>query len=393
MSSPPDRDPEAPPEERAPTADAASPPLAGLKVLDLSRILAGPYAAQILGDMGADVIKVEHPRGDDTRRWGPPEHEGDAVYYLTANRNKRARAVDFNDPEQLAAVTELAREADVLLENFKVGALTRFKLDYARVSARNPGIVYCSITGFGQTGPYARRPGYDALIQAMGGLMSITGPDRETPTKVGVAIADITTGLYAVIAILAALRERERSGLGQHIDLSLLDTQASWLANIAMNYLTTGDVPEPMGTAHPTIVPYQSFATRDRPLCVAIGNDEQFRRFAARLEAPWADDPRFATNAARVEHRADLVDEIEARLRSRTRAEWLERLEGAGFPFGPVNDLAELASDPHARARSLFTTMDDGRTPCIRSPLRFSRTPIRGYRRPPALDEHPDAEF
>lgn len=370
-------------------------PLAGLRVLDLSRILAGPYAAQILGDLGADVIKVEHPHGDDTRRWGPPEFEGSAAYYLACNRNKRARVLDFADPCDLAALHELVAGADVLLENFKVGGLARFGLDYDTLAARHPRLVYCSITGFGQTGPDAGRVGYDAMIQAMSGLMSITGPDAAHPTKVGVAVADLGTGLYAVIAILAALRERERSGRGQHIDLALLDTQVAGLANVAMNFLCTGQVPRPLGDAHPTIVPYQSFRAADRPLMLAIGNDAQFRSFCAVLGEPWADDPRYATNPARVAHRDELVAAIAARLSEEPRDHWLAAFAAAPepFPHGPIRDLAEVAADPQVQARGLFDKMSDGRTPCIKNPITFSRTPIDHYAPPPKLGEHDGATW
>jgi crotonobetainyl-CoA:carnitine CoA-transferase CaiB-like acyl-CoA transferase len=368
--------------------------LSGLKVLDLSRILAGPFAAQLLGDLGADVIKIERPSvGDDTRQWGPPFLGDDAVYYHTANRNKRSRALDFaaaRDREQLLSLID---DADVLLENYRPGGLARYGLDYASVAARNPRLVYCSITGFGSDGPYADRAGYDALIQAMGGLMSITGPGPEQPTKVGVALTDLATGLYAATAILAALRERDRSGRGQHCEVALFDTQISLLANVAMNYLATGAVPTPRGNAHPTIVPYQTFATLDRPLMIAVGNDRQFADLCRALDVAWHEDPRFATNPGRVEHRQELVPMLAARLASESRATWLARFASADFPHGPVNDLDDLAADPHVAHRQSFTVMDDGETPCLRSPLRFSRTPILAYRRPPALNADPEAGF
>jgi crotonobetainyl-CoA:carnitine CoA-transferase CaiB-like acyl-CoA transferase len=373
---------------------ASSSPLSGLRVVDLSRVLAGPYAAQILGDLGADVIKIEHPRGDDTRRWGPPEHDGAAAYYLSANRNKRSRVVDFTDPPQLAGLLELIAGADVLIENYKVGDLARHGLDHHTLLARSPRLVYCSVTGFGQTGPLAPRAGYDALIQAMGGLMSVTGPDPAHPTKVGVAVADLGTGLYAVIAILAALRERDRSGLGQHCDLALLDVQVAGLANLGMNYLCTGVVPRPLGDAHASIVPYQSFAAADRPLMLAVGNDVQFAALARVLGEPgWSADPRYATNPARVAHRDRLVAAIAEKFATRPRAHWLAALAEAGVPHGPIQDLGELADDPQVRARDLLTAMDDGRTPCLRSPINLSRTPIEHYRRPPRLGEHPDADW
>ncbi|MCY0993926.1 CoA transferase [Nannocystis sp. ILAH1] len=376
--------------------EKAALPLAGLRVLDLSRILAGPSAAQLLGDLGADVIKIEHPLGDDTRRWGPPDFEGGAAYYLACNRNKRSRVLDFKRPADRDVLLSLLANADVLLENFKVGDLARHGLDYAGLAPRFPRLVYCSITGFGQTGPDAGRVGYDALIQGLGGLMSITGQDAEHPTKVGVAVADLGTGLYAVVAILAALLERSRSGLGQHIDLALLDTQVAGLANIAMNFLCTGEVPRPLGNAHPTIVPYQSFATADRPLMLAVGSDPQFASLCVALGEPgWAVDPRFVTNPARVTHRAELVARLEQRLSQKTRDEWLQIFAAATpqFPHGPIRDLAEVAADPQVTHRGLFTAMDDGRTPCLKNPIVFSRTPIDHYRRPPRLGEHPDATW
>ncbi|MCY1066893.1 CoA transferase [Nannocystis sp. RBIL2] len=376
--------------------EKAALPLAGLRVLDLSRILAGPSAAQLLGDLGADVIKIEHPLGDDTRRWGPPDFEGGAAYYLACNRNKRSRVLDFKRPADRDVLLSLLADADVLLENFKVGDLARHGLDYAALAPRFPRLVYCSITGFGQTGPDAGRVGYDALIQGLGGLMSITGQDAEHPTKVGVAVADLGTGLYAVVAILAALLERSRSGLGQHIDLALLDTQVAGLANIAMNFLCTGEVPRPLGNAHPTIVPYQSFATADRPLMLAVGSDPQFASLCVALGEPgWAVDPRFVTNPARVTHRAELVARLEQRLSQKTRDEWLQIFAAATpqFPHGPIRDLAEVAADPQVTHRGLFTAMDDGRTPCLKNPIVFSRTPIDHYRRPPRLGEHPDATW
>lgn len=376
------------------TGGATRGALAGIRVVDLSRILAGPYAAQILGDLGADVIKIEQPgRGDDTRRWGPPFLDGTAVYYMTANRNKRSRAIDFTTEEGKDALFELLEQADVLVENYKTGGLAKYGLDYASVAARCPRLVYCTISGFGSTGPYAEQPGYDALIQAMGGLMSITGPGPGQPTKVGVAITDLMSGLYATIAILAALRARDETGRGQHCEISLFDTQVSALANVAMSFLATGVVPQPRGNAHETIVPYQSFATADAPLMIAIGNDAQFAELARRLGEAWADDPRFATNPARVAHRDTLVALLSARLKERPRAAWLEVFRGASFPFGPIQDLGELARDPQLRARDLFTTMGDGRTPCLRSPIRLSETPIAAYRPPPRLDADKDARF
>lgn len=376
--------------------EKAALPLAGLRVLDLSRILAGPSAAQLLGDLGADVIKIEHPLGDDTRRWGPPDFDGSAAYYLACNRNKRSRVLDLKREDDREVLLSLLAGADVLLENFKVGDLARHGLDYPTLAPRFPRLVYCSITGFGQTGPAAGRVGYDALIQGMSGLMSVTGLDRENPTKVGVAVADLGTGLYAAVAVLAALHERQRSGLGQHIDLALFDAQVAGLANVGVNYLCTGEVPRPLGNAHPTIVPYQSFVAADKPLMLAIGSDLQFASLCVALGEPgWAVDPRFVTNPARVAHRAELVARLEHRLSQKTRDEWLAIFAAADpqFPHGPIRDLAEVAADPQVAHRGLFTTMDDGRTPCLKNPIVFSRTPLNQYRPPPRLGEHPDATW
>lgn len=376
--------------------EKAALPLAGLRVLDLSRILAGPSAAQLLGDLGADVIKIEHPHGDDTRRWGPPDFAGTAAYYLACNRNKRSRVLDLKRPEDRATFAQLLAGADVLIENFKVGDLARSGLDYPALAPDHPRLIYCSITGFGQTGPSAARAGYDAMIQGMSGLMSVTGPGPDQPTKVGVAVADLSTGLYAVIAILAALHERQRSGLGQHIDLALLDTQVAGLANVGMNFLCTGQTPRPLGNAHPTIVPYQSFATADRPILLAIGSDPQFRGLCAALGEPaWADDPRFATNAARLAHRDLLIPQIAAHLSQKPCKTWLTIFAAAApqFPHGPIHDLAEVAADPQVEHRRLFTTMDDGHTPCIKNPIVLSRTPLDRYTPPPRLGEHNDATW
>jgi len=376
-------------------------PLQGVVVLDLSRILAGPWATQVLADFGADVIKIEHPRGgDDTRQWGPPyladaagRPTSESAYYLSANRGKRSVAIDFSRPEGQELVRRLASGADVLIENFKVGGLDRYGLGYDAMRTQNPRMVYLSISAFGQDGPDAAKPGYDAMIQGMGGLMSLTGASDATPgggpQKVGVAVADLMCGMYAVAGILAALQERERSGLGQYIDLSLLDTQVAWLANQAMNYLVTGQPPTRQGTAHPNIVPYQAFGTADGHLMLAVGNDAQFERFCQAAGATeLAADTRFATNAERVAHRTVLVPAVEVLLRQRTTAEWLAVLAAAQVPCGPINDLAQVFAEPQVRHRGLRFELPHpaaGQVPGVRNPVRFGRTPIEYDRPPPPL--------
>jgi crotonobetainyl-CoA:carnitine CoA-transferase CaiB-like acyl-CoA transferase len=371
-------------------------PLQGLRVLDLSRVLAGPWATQILADLGAEVIKVERPgTGDDTRGWGPPfvagadGTTGDAAYFLAANRGKRSLAIDIADPRGAAIVRAIAAAVDVVVENFKVGALARYGLDYAALAAVRPDLVYCSITGFGQDGPNADRPGYDFVIQAMSGLMSITGAAEGQPTKVGVAICDITTGLYATIAILAALRHRDATGEGQHIDMALFDTTLGWMANQAMNYLVSGKAPCAMGNAHPNIVPYQDFATATRRIAVAVGNNGQFRAFAAALGRPeWADDTRFATSAARVANRAALVAAIETVLTTAPARHWLAALDAAGVPAGPVNTLEQAFAEPQTAARGLVIEQRHPLAGSIRTmaqPMRFSRTPVDHGAPPPLL--------
>jgi len=381
--------------------------LSHLKVLDLSRVLAGPWAGQILGDLGAEVIKVERPgNGDDTRAWGPPylkdaqgQSTGEAAYYLSANRNKSSVTIDFTKPQGQRLVRALVAGCDVLIENFKVGGLAAYGLDYVSLKEANPGLIYCSITGFGQTGPYARRAGYDFMVQGLGGLMSLTGraheEEGEGPVKVGVALTDILTGLYSSVAILAALAERERSGEGQRIDMALLDVQVACLANQAMNYLTTGIAPKRLGNAHPNIVPYQDFPTADGDFILTVGNDQQFRRFArvAGFEG-WADDPRFATNAARVEHRAVLVPLIRQATVFKTTSEWVALLEEAGVPCGPINDLSQVFNDAQVKARKLEVTMAHplaGTLRQVASPLRLSRTPVEYRLAPPLLGEHTEA--
>ncbi|MBR0870820.1 CoA transferase [Bradyrhizobium tropiciagri] len=368
-----------------------------LRVLDLSRILAGPWATQLLADLGAEVIKIERPgEGDDTRGWGPPfvvgkhEHDLFAAYYLAANRGKKSVAIDFSKPQGRDLVCELAKSCDVVVENFKVGGLKRLRLDYETLSALNPRLIYCSISGFGQTGPYKDKPGYDLLVQAMGGLMSITGAPDGEPMKVGVAVADIFTGLYATVAILASLNERRTSGLGQHIDLALLDVQIATLANAGMNYLASGKRPQRQGNAHANIVPYQAFATRDGHIVAAVGNDAQFARFAAILGAPeLSTDLRFQRNADRVRNRAELLPTLTAKIRTWSKAELLLALESEKIPAGPINEMHEVFEDPHVVARGLVVEqlLHDGGSPAklIGNPIRFSRTPIDYGRAPPRL--------
>ncbi|MDD0845030.1 CaiB/BaiF CoA transferase family protein [Pseudomonas sp. Gutcm_11s] len=381
--------------------------LSHIRVLDLSRVLAGPWAGQILADLGAEVIKVERPgSGDDTRHWGPPyikDADGndsrEAAYFQCANRNKQSLTLDFTQAEGQRLVRELAAQCDVVLENFKVGGLKAYGLDYESLKAVNPRLIYCSITGFGQGGPYAKRAGYDFMIQGLGGLMSLTGkPDGEDgagPMKVGVALTDILTGLYATVGVLAALNAREHSGQGQYIDVALLDVQVACLANQAMNYLATGAAPKRLGNAHPNIVPYQDFPTADGDFILAVGNDGQFRKFCEVAGLPaLPDDPRFATNKARVANRAELIPLLRQATVFKTTAEWVALLEAAGVPCGPINDLAQVFADPQVQARGLRVDMANGMgsvTPQVASPLRLSATPVDYRMAPPLLGEHTDA--
>jgi formyl-CoA transferase len=380
--------------------------LEGIRVLDLTRVLAGPWAAQNLADLGAEVIKVERPgQGDDTRRWGPPwlkDREGretkEAAYYLAANRGKKSLTLDIAGAEGQAIARELAAKCDVVMENFKVGDLKRYGLDYASLSARDPRLIYCSITGFGQTGPYAARPGYDFIIQGMGGLMSITGERDDLPgggpQKVGVAVSDLFTGLFASNAIMAALFHRERTGEGQYIDLALLDCQVAMLANMNTSFLASGQPPARLGNAHQSIVPYQVFRGSDGFFIVAVGNDSQYRRFCEAIGAPeLGSDPRYATNPERVRHRDVLVGEIARRVIERPASEWLERLETAEVPCGPIRDLAEVFSDKHVIARGLEVRVphaDAGEVRLVANPMRFSATPVSYEAPPPRLGEHTD---
>ena len=381
-------------------------PLTHLKVLDLSRILAGPWASQVLADFGAEVIKVERPgKGDDTRHWGPPylkdvsgQDTEDAAYYLSANRGKKSITVDITQPRGQALIKQLARQCDILLENYKVGGLEKYGLDYASIRVINPKIIYCSITGFGQTGPYAKRAGYDAMIQGMGGLMSLTGvPEGQPgagPQKVGVAVADLMTGMYAVSGVLAAVIHRDRTGEGQQIDLALLDTQVAWLANQAQNFLTSGKSPERQGTAHPNIVPYQAVPASDGYFMLAVGNDGQFKKFCeiAGL-GELASDPAYATNNARVHAREVLVPIIERATREQSAAWWLEKLSDAQVPCGPINNLEQVFADPQVQARGMVLEQDHpvaGKVKTVRNPLGFSASGLDYDQGPPTLGEHTD---
>ena len=376
--------------------------LSHVRVLDLSRVLAGPWASQTLGDLGAEVIKVERPgTGDDTRLWGPPflkDRDGkdtrDSAYYLCANRNKKSIAVDFTKPAGQQIVRDLAKTCDVVIENFKVGSLAQYGLDYAALKEINPRLVYCSITGFGQTGPYAHRAGYDFLMQGMGGLMSITGrADGEEgagPVKVGVALTDILTGLYASTAILAALQSREVTGEGQHIDLALLDVQVACLANQSMNHLY-GQTPKRMGNAHPNTVPYQDFPTADGYMILAIGNDSQFAALCKASGKPeWAQDPRFKTNTARVRNRATLIPEMRQVTATRPTREWIALFEKVGVPCGPINTIADVFADPQVQSRGTAIRMTHpaaGEIPLVANPIRLSGTPVQYRMAPPQLGQ------
>jgi crotonobetainyl-CoA:carnitine CoA-transferase CaiB-like acyl-CoA transferase len=378
-------------------------PLDGIKVLELARVLAGPWAGQILSDLGADVIKIERPgQGDETRTWGPPYVEGkngenlSAAYYHAINRGKRSVLADFKNPDDIALVVALIREADVVIENYKTGDLKNYSLDYESVRKINPKIIYCSVTGFGQTGPYAHRPGYDLIIQAMGGIMDITGePDRE-PMRTGVAYADVFTGCYSAIAIQAALIARAKTGEGQHIDMSLMDVQTSVLANQALNYLVSGKAPRRMGNAHPNVVPYQAFETSDGYMIIAVGNDGQFRSFCDVLDLPDVrDDPRYASNGKRNENRATLIPALMAKTKQRTRNDLLAALEKANVPAGPIRSIDEVFADPQVIARKMRIDLPDGTArhgsiPGVRTPITMSGTPLHYDRPSPRHGEHSD---
>jgi len=373
-------------------------PLEGIKVLDLSRVLAGPWCTQLLADLGAEVIKIERPgSGDDTRHWGPPWHgEGErrvAAYFLSCNRGKKSAAIDFAQPEGAALVRKLADEADVIVENFKVGGLKKFALDTETLRGANPRLIYASITGFGQDGPYAERAGYDYIIQGMGGLMSITGlPDDMPgggPMRVGVAVVDLFTGLYTCVAILSALYARERTGAGTHIDMALFDTQLAMLANQASNALISGKDPPRQGNTHPNIVPYQPFDAADQPIIIAVGNDRQFARLAGICGHPeWTSDERFASNAVRVANRDEMVRLVSAAIRTKPAADWLEQLEAAGIPAGPINRITQALGDIQAQHRGMVRTIAGTRL--VGSPVRMEGERADSELPPPALGEHTD---
>jgi len=375
-------------------------PLQGLRVLELARILAGPWIGQTLADLGADVIKVEAPEGDETRRWGPPFVRGpagenlDAAYFHSCNRGKRSLIADFRTPEGQNIVRRLAQRSDLLIENFKVGGLEKYGLDYRSLSPLNPRLIYCSVTGFGQTGPYAHRPGYDFMIQGMSGIMDLTGDPDGAPQKIGVAFADIFTGTYGVIAVLAALAQRERTGAGQHIDMALLDSMIGVLANQSLNYLVSGVVPQRMGNAHPNIVPYQTFAVQDGYVVIAVGSDAQFARLCEFLGMlSLAADSRFETNAARVTNRAELIGALATALAGRERDEVLRAMEERGIPAGPINTLADVFSDPqvvHRQMRVDLPTSVGGTVPSVRTPITFSDAELALRRSSPRLGEHTD---
>ncbi len=380
--------------------------LSHIRVLDLSRVLAGPWCSQHLADLGAEVIKIERPgTGDETRAWGPPylkdaagNDTTEAGYYLSCNRGKKSLTLDIATKEGQGIVRKLAAKSDVVLENYKVGQLKKYGLGYADLTAINPKIVYCSITGFGQTGPWSHRPGYDFIIQGLGGLMSITGERDDLPgggpQKVGVAVTDLMTGMYATIAILAALTHRERSGVGQHIDMALLDVSVAMLANMNMNYLTSGQAPKRWGNAHPNVVPYQVFACSDGHIIVAVGNDSQFRKFCEVLDTPGlGNDERFATNSNRIRNRTTLIPLIEPLVKQRARDDWVAALEAVGVPCGPINTIDQVFENPQVQARGIKVDIPHplaGTVPLVGSPMRFSETPIEYHAAPPTLGQHND---
>ncbi|MCP4327997.1 MAG: CoA transferase [Alphaproteobacteria bacterium] len=377
-------------------------PLTGLRVFDLTRILAGPTCTQLLGDLGADVIKIERPgEGDDTRKWGPPFLKGrdgndlaESAYYLSSNRSKRSLTLDIAQPEGQALARRLIGHCDILVENFKTGGLARYGLSYGDLKDEFPGLIYCSITGFGQTGPYASRAGYDFLAQGLGGIMSITGSPDDEPVKVGVGIADVMCGMYAAVAILAAIRHRDITGQGQHIDLALLDTQVAWLINEGLNYLTSGQMPTRLGNEHPNIVPYKVLPASDGHIIIAVGNDRQFQRFCTFAGSPeLAEDDRFRTNALRVKNRQALYELLPDVTRRKTRAEWNDGLAALGVPCSPVNDIDQVFEDPQVQARGMKLSLPHpdaqaGSVDLIANPIKFSETPVDYRHVPPTMGQH-----
>lgn len=379
---------------RKETTDATG-PLKDLLVLDLSRILSGPFATMTLADLGADVIKIEQPgSGDDTRQWGPPFQGEEAAYFLSVNRNKRSLAVDLKSPEGLEVVRELARRADIVVENFRPGTAARLGLGYEELSKDNPGLVYASISGYGQTGPDALRPGYDAIAQARSGIMSVTGETDGPPVRVGVSSADLVAGMWATIGVLAALHEKQRTGQGQWVDISLLDGSVSWLTYVSSGYFASGEVPRRYGSAHPTIAPYQAFATADGFVMVAVGNDGLWRRFAQELgDAALAADPRYASNPSRVAHREELIPAIEAIMRTRTTEDWVRALDDAGVPVGPIQTVDQALVDPQVLARGMVAELDHptaGPMKVVGCPVRLTRTPASVRTAPPVLGQDTD---
>lgn len=375
-------------------SDRERPLLNGIVVVDLSRVLAGPYCTMMLGDLGADVIKVEEPkRGDDTREWGPPfAPGGESAYFLAANRNKRSVTANLKTEEGKAIVRRLIARADVLVENFRTGTLEGWGFDYATLQSLRPGLIVCSITGYGQTGPYRERPGYDFIVQAMGGFMSLTGPEAGEPFRAGIAISDLGAGMFAASAILAALFARERTGEGQRIDISLLDTQVALLSYVASNYLISGQLPRRYGNGHPNLVPYESFPASDGYFAFAAGNDSQWQRFCAQVgKAEWAEDIRFSTNRARVEHRQELIGRLRELFRTRPVQAWMDLCESIGIPSAPINNLQSVFEDPQVAARGMRTEVDHptaGKVPLVGSPLCIPTSPTRVFRAPPTLGQH-----
>ncbi|HLT56376.1 MAG TPA: CoA transferase [Bacillota bacterium] len=369
--------------------------LTHIKVLDLSRVLAGPFCTMILGDLGAEVIKVEAPGGsDETRKWGPPFQNGVSAYYLTANRNKKSITANLKTEEGIKIIKELVKESDVVIHNFKTGTMEKFGLGYEELKEINPQIVYCSITGFGETGPYKDMPGYDFIIQAMSGLMSITGDEKSGPQKLGVAITDVLTGLYACIGIQAALLEREQSGMGQKLDISLYDSAVSSLVNIGSNYLMSGNIPKRLGNQHANIVPYQTFPTQDGEMVIAVGNDHQFKKLCQILGKPeLAEMEKFKSNPDRVQHRNELIPLLEEVLITKPTSYWQEKCNEQKIPCGPIQNIEQVANDPQLAARNMFMTTEHptaGTIKMIGSPLKLSRTPVTLRHHPPNAGEHND---